>query len=236
MSSTLVPRPPPEGSGDPDTRTALLRAAGEVFAEAGFRAATVRQICQRAGVNIAAVNYHFRDKTGLYLEVLRYAHARARERHPDDTARLARATPAVRLHAFVRGLLRRLLDPGPTAWHGKLVAMEMINPSTALDHLIEEPIRPLAEDLRRIVTDVLGPGADPETVRLCGSSILSQCLFYRHCQSVIQRLFPQQRFGSGDIDRLADHIARFSLAALRQYPARRRPLANPRRRSNPPYP
>src|SRR5580658_5428449 len=56
-----------------DTHTKLLDAAGQVFAESGFQAATVREICARAGVNIALVNYHFGDKLELYTEVLRHS-------------------------------------------------------------------------------------------------------------------------------------------------------------------
>ncbi len=53
------------------TREKLVEAAAQVFAEVGFEAATVREICSRAGTNGAAVNYHFGDKLGLYTEVLK---------------------------------------------------------------------------------------------------------------------------------------------------------------------
>jgi AcrR family transcriptional regulator len=45
------------------TRDKILDAAGEVFAEHGFEGATIRAITERAGANVAAVNYHFRDKS-----------------------------------------------------------------------------------------------------------------------------------------------------------------------------
>ena len=53
------------------TREKLIEAAGEVFAEVGFHNATVREICALAGTNIAAVNYYFGEKLGLYSEVLK---------------------------------------------------------------------------------------------------------------------------------------------------------------------
>jgi AcrR family transcriptional regulator len=53
------------------TRARILRAATELFAERGFRRTGVRAICAKARTNVAAVNYHFRSKERLYLEVFR---------------------------------------------------------------------------------------------------------------------------------------------------------------------
>ena len=58
---------------DRDTRERLIEAAGQLFADHGFRKVTVREICRVARANVAAVNYHFGDKLGLYREVLETA-------------------------------------------------------------------------------------------------------------------------------------------------------------------
>ena len=55
------------------TRQRLLDAAGELFAEKGFRLAGTREICRKAGTEIAAIHYHFGNKENLYEAVLRYA-------------------------------------------------------------------------------------------------------------------------------------------------------------------
>jgi len=204
------------GVGSEETRRQLLEAAGGVFAEVGFRDATVREICRRAGANVAAVNYHFGDKETLYLEVLRYTHARALEKYPPLLDLPANASPEKKLHAFVCSLLLRIFDKGPTAWHGKLMSREMIEPTGALDSVVEERIRPMAAHLTQIVAELLKVPATDERVHLCASSVVSQCVFYHHCRPVVSRLFPTQLPQDKDsIDHLAEHITKFSLAAIK---------------------
>jgi len=200
----------------PDTRQRLLDAAGEVFAERGFRRATVREICRKASANIAAVNYHFGDKDGLYMEVLREAQRVAHAKYPVTLGLGPDATPEQRLHAFVRSSLLRLLDPGRPAWHGVLISREMVEPTAALDLLIEESVRPRFELLFAIVRELLGADVPEERARLCALSIAGQCLYYYHGRHVITRLQPPEERGPLDVERLADHITEFSLGALRE--------------------
>ncbi len=53
-----------------DTKDLILDAAEQLFAENGFDATSLREITARAGVNLAAVNYHFQSKEALLLAVM----------------------------------------------------------------------------------------------------------------------------------------------------------------------
>jgi AcrR family transcriptional regulator len=206
-----------------ETRRQLLEAAGEVFAEVGFREATVREICRRAGANIAAINYHFGDKETLYLEVLRYSHGKALAKYPPLQDVPDDAAPEKKLRAFIHSLLLRIFDKGPTSWQGRLMSREMIEPTKALDSLVEERMRPMVAQLWKIVADILDCPVNDERVRLCSLSVISQCVFYNHCSPVVQRLFPNKLpHDAASISHLADHITKFSLAAMKHLPAAKR--------------
>jgi AcrR family transcriptional regulator len=206
------------GAWDPsvDTRQRVLEAAGQVFAEQGFRAATVREICARAGANIAAVNYHFRDKEGLYREVMNFAAGMALEVHASMPTLLRDGSirPEERLRGFVRGHLRRVLDDKVPAWHSRLVMRELADPTPELAMLCDRFFRPVHAALGVVVRELLGPAATDARVRMTVCSIIGQCVFYKHCREAALLLMPEQGYGAADIDGLADHIAEFSLGAI----------------------
>jgi AcrR family transcriptional regulator len=208
-----MPRAPTENTDKTCQR--LLDAAGEVFAEHGFNRATVRDICARAGANVAAVKYHFGDKEKLYTEVLLFAHACATAKYPSGLGVPDDAPPADRLHAFVLSFLKRLFDQGRPAWHLRIVTREMAEPTGAMDKLVDEQIRPHFAYVRQVMAELLGPRADEESVRLCCNSVVGQCLFYHFAQPVTRRLF-HKAFGMADAEGMARHITRLSLAGVRE--------------------
>ena len=215
---------PPATVPAADTRERLLDAAGQVFSEKGFRAATVRDIVQKAGgANIAAVNYHFRDKEGLYAAVLEHFAREAVLKYPAHGGLPEDASPEEQFRAFVRAFLLRIFDKGHPSVHGKLMAREMIEPTRALDRIVEQVIRPMYGRLCGIVKALAGPRVSLRQIEASAKSVVGQCLFYKHCGPVIERL-DGRRPDVRDLDALADHIVEFSLHAVRG-------LASPRRRA-----
>lgn len=194
----------------PATRQRLLEAALEVFARDGFRGATIERICKKAGANIAAAHYHYGDKRKLYAAVFEHAERRAQADAPAEAP--PTGPPEARLRAVVAAFLRRLLDPGRPAWMAQLLAHELIDPTPALDRLVRRRMRANHEQIASIIRE-LAPGAPIEAVRLATLSIVAQCVFYRNSAAIVSRLYPDLD-AAGEIDRLADHVTRFSLAGI----------------------
>ncbi len=199
-----------------NTQNRILEAAGEVFAESGFRCATIRRICERAGVNVASINYHFRSKEDLYFEVLKYWHEFAIKKYPPLLGVGEDAPAEEQLRAFILSLLLRLLDKGKPAWFGKVMAREMAEPTRAFDHMVAEVMRPLNKLLGSIVERIIGTGVNEEIVRHCCTSIIGQCTYYYNVR-YIKQLFNRDVSSPEEIERIADHILSFSLKGLEHY-------------------
>jgi AcrR family transcriptional regulator len=192
----------------------LIDAAARLFAERGFNNVTVRDICRAAGANIAAVNYHFRDKLGLYTAVVRTAIDAMQETSEAVQQAGKGDSPEEQLRAFVRVFLQRVLSEGRASWIHRLMAREMSDPTPALELVIEEGLRPRLAYLNKLIADLLGCSTRDVRVMRCMASVQSQCLSFVP-NPVVARLYPDFRITPREVAALADHIATFSLAGIR---------------------
>jgi TetR/AcrR family transcriptional regulator, regulator of cefoperazone and chloramphenicol sensitivity len=194
------------------TKARLLEAAGEEFAEKGYELARVRAICDRAGANLAAINYHFGAKEQLYLEVLREAHKCCLDQHdeliPQDLS------PAERLRLFIHHFLERVLAMNrPEDWQHRLMLREMLAPTSFSDVLVREGIRPRFERLKGLMHEIC-PAADDRRLSVLVFSVIGQCLHYKLARRITERLIGEEGYQALDLEYLGDHIASFCLAAL----------------------
>jgi TetR/AcrR family transcriptional regulator, regulator of cefoperazone and chloramphenicol sensitivity len=114
-----------------DPRTHLCQIATHVFAEKGYAKASTREICAAAGVNIAAINYYFGGKAGLYRAIfLQSVQAMVQE-----TVQAVQGTAT--LEATLRTLYRNFMALITNANGGehliRLHAREMLDPSGVLE-------------------------------------------------------------------------------------------------------
>ncbi len=209
----MADRSPESESDDASTRARLIEAAGQVFADEGFRNATVREICRRAGANVAAVNYHFGGKQALYNAALRLHMDEAARKYPLDAS--PDASPRERLTVFVTNLLRRIIEKGPDTWHGRLMMREMAEPTEYTDEHVERFVRPALATLNAIVSDWLDGGdAPPELRRRLVQSVVGQVMFFYHGRQVMARIHPDLPWDAAEAERAAAHIVAFSAAGI----------------------
>ena len=198
---------------DKETRDRLLAAAEKLFADRGFRKVTVREICRAAGANVAAVNYHFGDKLGLYREVLQKAIDAMRATNEAGRAAGAGAAAEERLRAYIMTHVRRLLSSGDRPMLHRLLNREMNDPTPALDALVEQGVRPRVEYLSCLVAEIMKCDRSDARVLRCVASIQAQSIAYLP-NPIAERLGLALPSSPASIEAIARHIAEFSLAGV----------------------
>lgn len=199
------------------TKIRILEAAGEIFGKMGFKDATIRLIARQAGVNIAAINYHFRDKEGLYGAVLEEAFHTGFTRFPATMDLPAEASPRERLRAFIRAMFYRLQSGegwGGLAGRGRLIARELLDPSPAFEAILDRYIKPHKELLTDIIVDIMQGNPGQDLLVPCAISIIGQCIYYAFASAVIGRLSAGDAPTEANLDRLADFVWQFSLGGI----------------------
>jgi TetR/AcrR family transcriptional regulator, regulator of cefoperazone and chloramphenicol sensitivity len=200
---------------DGRTRRRVTEAATRLFAARGFQHVTVRAICHDAHANVAAVNYHFGDKMGLYREVIEEAAAIVVQ-VSEEAIQAGAGLPAEgRLRAYIRVHCERIFQHGPAPLLQQLMHRELQDPTRMLTSIIDRVWRPRFEYLATIVAELLSLPIDDDRVIRCVLSIHAQVVTIRPSPA-LDRMGAKVKevFTAASV---TEHIARFSLAGLAAY-------------------
>jgi AcrR family transcriptional regulator len=202
------------------TRERLLAAATKLFAQHGFGAVSVRDIARAARANVAAVNYHFDGKLGLYRAVVHSALQAMRAGDDAFLTAASNASPEELVRTYVTGYLPRIASSDDrTAWIHDLMRHEMSEPTPLAPWIAEHGILPRIEYLAAVVAKLLDRPPNDKRVARCVISIQAQCLFYRpdRFRSAAFKGWP---LSEAELAAVADHIVEFSLAGIERIAGR----------------
>jgi len=195
------------------TRQNIVRAATDLFAEKGFDGASVRAIVTKARVNQAAINYHFKGKDGLYLEVLKSA-VEAFTRDDADAGKHDALPREEALRSFVHQQLRPLLARDEMSRYIRIFAWESVRPSKVLRQFMASNAAPFMTRAVDLVRRFLPPHASDQDA-LCGAIwLMGQCsVFVRNREHFTQPPFGL-KLDDAFVDRLTDLVTGLALRGL----------------------
>jgi AcrR family transcriptional regulator len=200
-------------SGPEQTRQSIVKAAVRLFAEKGYRGTSVRDIVEKAQVNQAAINYHFKGKDGLYLHVLEAAFEKLKVHSGFDAEKLTSLPPEDAVRAFVDQQLRPLAFRDELSLYIRMFAWEAGHPTKVFSKFIGSSSSSYITAAVDIVQRFLAPGTDRRIAVYGAIWLMGQCsTFVRN-----RELFAQEPFGvsSDDVEALTELISRLALGGLR---------------------
>ena len=196
------------------TRERLFEAAVTEFSERGYSGASVRQICQRAKANLAAIKYHFGSKDGLYREVLRGAAAALADRQELDDTRIATLSREKAVRQLIRQQLMALLRKDKTGRYLRVFAWENVSPSPVLRAFMASDEIPILSLADKIVRQFLPPSAPREEVLIATIWLLNQAAPFIRNRQLLSRAPFNLKLDRPFIDRLADNLSGLALRGL----------------------
>ncbi len=198
-----------------DTRATLLECARELFLAHGFEGVSVRQITEAAGTNVAAINYHFGDKTTLFREIF------AKRLDEITLGKLAilneldKQQPAADLEQVLAVYIRSFFDSQSSPESDRLtqtIYREMGPDAVASDLVATRLIVPINQSVQKAILKSC-PNLEEDHVSYCVSSITGQVLHFIRAREILKSIRnPDQN--QAFIENTVQHITQFSLRGI----------------------
>lgn len=200
-----------------ETKALIIRAAMETFAQKGFKGATVREICSAAGQSVGSINYHFRDKQGLYEAVTKALLEELILSTSPEPKNSAGMQPEARLHFFVTSFLQRfgiLFNSEDNGQKAIFMLREILNPSADFTRLFVSFQAWQKDYLLQIIADITGCATRSPEVTRSAISIIGQCFHFVFGRKVFG-ILGMEASQAQEISKCAEHIVKFSLGGIK---------------------
>ncbi len=206
-----------------DTRERLLEAGLWLFALHGFDSVSTRQLARTAGVNIAAIAYHFGGKKELYHAV---AEQQVKETDSIISPVAARLQAALKdakgnrealaeiVGDLVLSLLRAFTGSDRMRLRGALIMREYALPTSAFEILFKGRIEPLHKAITALTAAALGRSPeDPATV-VRAHAVVGQMIIFFIARIVLFARLGWTAYGEAEFEMIRREATESVLASL----------------------
>ena len=201
------------------TKAALVAAAGELFARKGLEGASVREIAEKAGANVAAVNYHFGSKENLYKVTLEAVACKdSYVAGPQAFFEEARGLTKPRefsdlIYRLARAKFAEAFAPDHPWWHVPLLVRSCLEPSPGLQEVLTEHFEPDFEALKGLFR-LAAPEIPEDQIESFAISFEAEIVFYMFAKKLILMHWNMNDYDPAFLEAAAAHVGRVITAAL----------------------
>lgn len=214
MSKTSTKTLSHPSSSPDDTKQRLIEAGLEIFSRYNFEGASTRMIAEKAGVNLAAISYHFGGKDGLYLATVQYLVKNIQKRvgllfslAAKPTEKVLSKSEAFEMICFMINKIGHVMLCSPEAkfWQG-IILREQQEPTPAFEILFKEFFTPVKIFLCKLVGDALGLAPHHPKVMITSATLFGQLAFFRIARELIVRSLNWEGYSKKEVESILDVI------------------------------
>ena len=193
------------------TKTRILEAAGELFAATGYAETSNKDIAARAQVDLASINYHFGNRIDLYQAVLAAAHGQLLGMGKLRQLVGSESPPESKLRVLIEQLVAQSMQE-PQAWQLRVLAREVLAPSSHLQVLFQDEALPKMLLIKQLLSEITRMPAEDPAVTRCLLNVITPCLMLlvggRTFPGPLKEVFQMPR------QAVADHLFHFAIGGL----------------------
>ncbi len=210
-----------------ETRQRIIDTSLRLFGEHGFKGVSVRDISAAAGVNVAAVSYHFGSKQGLYRTIFETVMDEDEARFREQMAKVATLLAHVggdhtllaeAVEILVAGMVGRIATYEHTHWFSVLLARELALPGDLFELLYRRRAEPIMEMMARVVAAALGLPEGDSSGRLVANLLYGQVSNLVFSRPVLWRQMGWDGYTPGRVELLIRTVSDLICRAVGLHP------------------